>query len=75
MPPKLIVEPISENNIIVELSSGITIQITDTFPLGGEIQISRSRGKFENNKRKIVNIVLPSEKDGTPFQVEVKAGY
>jgi hypothetical protein len=75
MAPKLSIEPISENGVIVELSSGITIQISDTYPLGGEIQIAETRGKFENHKRKIVDVVLPDKKEETVFQVEVKTGY
>lgn len=46
MAPSIIVKPISENTVILVLSSGIAVQVSDVFPLGGEIQVAESEQKL-----------------------------
>jgi hypothetical protein len=73
MAPSIIIRPITENTVVVVLSSGIAIQISDTFPFGGEIQISESEEKLRLAKGHRILAVLPGDLNDTEeFRIEME---
>jgi hypothetical protein len=74
MAPKLTVEPTSENKIIITLSSGIVIEVSDTFPLGGEIFIAETRGHSKRGILKRISIASAGTDASKTFRVEMQSG-
>lgn len=73
--PKLVIEPIATNSVLVELESGVVIQISDTTPLGAEIQIAENRRNLSLAKMKRISVTLPGVNEMEELTVEVKAGW
>ena len=74
MIPNLIIKPISENVIIVILSSGITIQMSDSGGIGGNILIAEKEEDLRFARFKQIGLITKEANAAGVFRVEMKTG-